>query len=356
MKLFSKTCQVFLPVFIILLFKMVIPVIAGSQIIGKVTDAKTGKPIFFVNVYLDNTTIGTTTDEKGNFILTNLPHGNYDLVFSHIAYHVKSKDIFISPDSRLEYNIQLQPRIFKGKEVRIIAEEPKVWKKRMVEFNRMFLGETENAKMCKIINPEVLNFKEDPKTNTIIAFTDSTLLVKNNALGYLVKSEIKQFKWSKAVVEYQVHTHFEPLKPQSEKQKEFWKKNRQKAYQGSLKHFLSAFARKRLTEEGFEIYQGDPRLFKEGFGKRIKPEVLYQTSENNSNESTSYKKLYFNDWLRVVYKLSVPESENFLRLSSGTVYVDTLGNFLIAPIIEKAGDWGNTRVADALPLNYYPEF
>ena len=59
---------------------------------GKVTDAATGDPIPFANVVFSGTTIGTTTDFDGNFIIKTTEA--VDSVFaSYIGYSVRSKAI-----------------------------------------------------------------------------------------------------------------------------------------------------------------------------------------------------------------------------------------------------------------------
>ena len=45
-----------------------ITAIASSQIVGKVT-AITGEPLPYVNIYLENSYAGTTTNDDGNFEL-----------------------------------------------------------------------------------------------------------------------------------------------------------------------------------------------------------------------------------------------------------------------------------------------
>ena len=54
------------------------------SIAGKVLDEETDEPIFFVNVFLSNTTVGTTTDENGHYLIKNALPGAHDLVFQHM--------------------------------------------------------------------------------------------------------------------------------------------------------------------------------------------------------------------------------------------------------------------------------
>ncbi|PSR53021.1 hypothetical protein AHMF7605_05505 [Adhaeribacter arboris] len=68
----------------------VLTVRAQNRIFGKVTDGTTGEILPFVNVYIKNTNMGTTTDEKGafNIKLTKLPDS---LTVSFVGYRTQSK-------------------------------------------------------------------------------------------------------------------------------------------------------------------------------------------------------------------------------------------------------------------------
>ena len=57
---------------------------------GKVTDAKSGKALIGANVRLVGTSIGIATNNKGEFILENIPDGTYTLRASYSGYEVAS--------------------------------------------------------------------------------------------------------------------------------------------------------------------------------------------------------------------------------------------------------------------------
>lgn len=50
------------------------------KITGQVIDASNGNPLNFANVFLANTTLGDATDELGNYIITEIPPGSYELL------------------------------------------------------------------------------------------------------------------------------------------------------------------------------------------------------------------------------------------------------------------------------------
>ncbi|MEM9835612.1 MAG: TonB-dependent receptor [Bacteroidota bacterium] len=77
---------------------------------GQVFDAETKEPLPFVSVQLAETTLGTTTDEKGNFEFSSLCEDEYDVIFSYLGYksithhhdfHHPFMQIFLAADEYL---------------------------------------------------------------------------------------------------------------------------------------------------------------------------------------------------------------------------------------------------------------
>ena len=57
-----------------------------GKINGHITEQETGETLPGVNILLEGTTLGTTTDPKGNFTLDHIPPGSYKLIASFIGY------------------------------------------------------------------------------------------------------------------------------------------------------------------------------------------------------------------------------------------------------------------------------
>ncbi len=57
-----------------------------TSLTGRVIDHETQSPIHNVNILIEGTQIGTSTDEEGNFTISNVPAGTQKLLFTHINY------------------------------------------------------------------------------------------------------------------------------------------------------------------------------------------------------------------------------------------------------------------------------
>ena len=73
--------------------------------------------IAFANIMIKGTTIGTSTDETGHYLLVNLPEGNYILRAQAIGYKAAERDITIVAGNSLEIDFHLEPDVFGLEEV-----------------------------------------------------------------------------------------------------------------------------------------------------------------------------------------------------------------------------------------------
>ncbi len=97
-----------------------------GSIFGTITDAETGEPIPTVNVVLQGTHKGGTTDIDGNYIIPLVAPGGYDLRASYVGYKVFLKtDVQVEADERVRVDLQLEPTVLAlGEEIVIIGEKP----------------------------------------------------------------------------------------------------------------------------------------------------------------------------------------------------------------------------------------
>lgn len=73
---------------------------------GTVTDAQTGEPLPGVNVSVENTTVGTSTDENGHYQLSG-PDDAYTLVFTFVGY----ERLTVEVEERSTIDVELEPSV-----------------------------------------------------------------------------------------------------------------------------------------------------------------------------------------------------------------------------------------------------
>lgn len=87
---------------------------------GIITDAKSGIPLVGVNVYIQNTTIGTISNSKGEFAIASANNAPITLIISMVGY--QSQQIQVDNERSL-LNIALEEQTYFGDEVVISASK-----------------------------------------------------------------------------------------------------------------------------------------------------------------------------------------------------------------------------------------
>jgi hypothetical protein len=238
---------------IFFIFLVLFTISSFSQVVIKGTVFQQNGPLENVAVYLNNTMLGTTTDKNGKFSISVKP-GQYDLIISYLGFKKINYNLNTASYSKplvfaLEEDDEMLDEIIIKKTV--YNEE---WRHNLAVFKTEFLGKTELAKDCKILNSEVLHFEYNSKTQILTAFARKPLLLKNNALGYSIIYELEHFERTKEYVTYLGYSRYKELKGGKRKQKR-WKKNRLKAYNGSPVHFFKSLLKDEFTAEGFIVNQ-----------------------------------------------------------------------------------------------------
>ncbi len=76
---------------------------------GFVYDKTTGDPVIFTNVVIENSTIGTTTDVNGYFVISKLKAGEHNLKVGSIGYETYIETIKVEKGKMLSLRIDIQP-------------------------------------------------------------------------------------------------------------------------------------------------------------------------------------------------------------------------------------------------------
>ena len=166
-------------------------VFANAQIIkGVVVNADNGKPIETASIFIDNTTIATETDAKGNFQI-NIPANNKNqLVVSAFGY-----EYFIVSNPTATSNLKIQLKTEETILDELVIDKNVFTRKEMLKaFKHFFIGNTKNAKKTKIVNEKDLVFYFDTKTNQLLAHSDKPIIINNENLGYTINFHLDTFQ------------------------------------------------------------------------------------------------------------------------------------------------------------------
>ena len=68
-------------------------VILSAIITGQVYDNQNGAPLIGASVYLEDTSYGSTTDGFGQYVIPNVPIGNYKIIVKYLGYENYTQDI-----------------------------------------------------------------------------------------------------------------------------------------------------------------------------------------------------------------------------------------------------------------------
>lgn len=138
------------------------------HIAGTVYD-EAGKALPLVSVYINNTSIGTSTDKGGNFLI-NVParYQKAELVASFVGYKPEVKQLQATPGrtANVVFKLDLNNTI---REVVIKGKHDKHWRRKWRVFQNGLLGDSPFARQCRILNRESITLGHDEATGRVTA-------------------------------------------------------------------------------------------------------------------------------------------------------------------------------------------
>lgn len=378
---------------------------AQFSISGKAISYEDAKPLPGASVFLNNTTIGCTTDKNGNFKLAQIKPGKYDIVVSMVGFSPENIPISVVNQDVVLPVITLHPRINTLREVTVTIHADPERDKYLEIFQNIFLGTSERARQCKILNPELLDFSFDKSSQVLSASSDNFLNIENKALGYRVKYLLSNFRFDQKANQFSYggSVLFEKLQG-TDAQFVAWQKQRNELYNNSVTHFLKAAVENRLQENGFSVFRlimNPARAPDSVINLKIKQFSLFQKDRNYRDSLIYWEKqqklpqlspkqipvaitasdlitktqrrgIYSfscdNDALLIIYnrkghyKLPTSvkvtpnnESPNTLIVFYKPVIYFSVENGILNPEgLSYFGAWANERVADLFPLDFRP--
>ncbi len=340
---------------------------ADYIITGKVIDKNTRLPLQGASVFAQNTTFGVATDAEGRFKL-KLPNGGYELIVTFTGYETESLRIRNTTADDKDRVIEVMPKEKSLQEVSIVSsnEVKDGWQKYGDFFTQNFVGKSEFSRQTLIKNPEVLKFYYSKKRNRLKVLSSEPLMVENFALGYNIKFAIDSFtyEYDNNTAQFTGYPLFEEMQGTPDKGI-IWKQNRDKAYKGSLLHFMRSLYSKTLHTDGFEIQF----LVKNNDEEKTIPlKNPYLALNYNKDDSTNTVDFRPNQpEMIVIYNKAKPEDAYFIfdpkakkdfqvstiSVAKGeTMVIEENGYFFEQTEIITNGYWGFEKIGDMLPYDY----
>ncbi|HVW94600.1 MAG TPA: carboxypeptidase-like regulatory domain-containing protein [Mucilaginibacter sp.] len=356
---------------ILLLFILPVKGIAQYTISGQVLNGNDKSPVAHASVFLNNSVVGTTTADNGTFTLSEVRPGQYDLVVSCVGYETLHQAVIVNSSIKLP-DLILAPKTLMLDEVRIKPKQD--WAKNYETFKRLFFGTTEFARQCKITTkglPDMLDLDFDKTTDVFTARSDDFMEIENKALGYYIRYYLNSLTYDyKTRLFYVEGTAAFSEMTGSKSQTHRWKKNREKAYEGSSMHFLRAVVSNSLAEEGFRalrlIRKTDTahKTLNGHFFNTLIEKPLDIADFTRLTDVQGEFALSFSDCLYVEYnkknahKASADWSEaaiTTLIFNEPYSFFDSNGIIINPASVSFNGNWGQRLMADLLPVDYVPD-
>ena len=357
---------------------------AQVRITGRVLDDATGQPLVNASVYINHTTIGTTTQADGSFSIGGLEAGTYELVVSYVGFERILYDIRVQSKD-LRYVFRMEAKVAQMRDILVLS--PQLRKQWLEIFRSQFLGVSAAAEATTILNEDDIFFSNSGDENLISAFTDVPLVIENRALGYRVFFELLAFEYHRRTDKctFFGYNHYEELDTANNRPRRL-AASRAEAYRGSTMHFFRSLKSNLLRDEGFTI-------------RRVLPAPQKKRSMNGANQiedpanpdafvpgesyPTDRKSILFRDsarqadyllWegaLQVTY-LARSEANvgltqpgdisggssrgnvSYVFINRAPVYILGDGTPLDPRSLRYGGHWNRERLADMLPLDYQP--
>ena len=321
-----------------------VPIGNAQTLLGKVIDAQTKEPLEMASVYFDNTTIGTVTNEKGEFSIDYNDAIQSTLIISILGYQ---KTYINDYREKTEVLVSLTEALNELDEVEISYDDGMTRKQKLKLFKENFLGTSKFARSCKIINEDAIFLRYDKDDKKLYASAKQPLKIINKALAYEISYDLGDYEilfqyidlneniFNIRQVAYYGNVFYKDLN-QNEPKKRILK-NREKAYDASVQRFMRALYYKDFKEKGY--------LFGEG-GFKINPYKYLTLSKKDSSNLVTAKlekpvAIYYKDAISFIQTV-VPEFK-----------INRYGNHTPVTSVMFGGAMGTKRVGDMLPLDFH---
>ncbi len=317
---------------------------------GTVYDRSTDSTLSFAVIYISGTSIGTAADKHGNFKLDISKYSSMPITISLIGYYSTT---ISEHSSNKMYHIYLSPKIKELNEVLVKAKSN--WNRNLRIFKREFLGESENASECDILNEKDLRFHYNPDSGALSAFSLKPILIHNKALAYTITYYLDKFNYSSTTNELgQLTESFimlgnylfkDELLTLDESERRQVEERRKSTYLGSRMHFFRLLYQGNLIQSRkYHVLLSDDNLLSKSFSIGSKAPIYSNSLVFKNDSSSGYIKNKGD--LIVKYRLN-----SIITVKMDSVYFEKDGYY--DPIgVDFSGAMSKQRIGDLLPFEY----
>ncbi len=336
------------------------------SVTGSIIDEASGKPLPYATVFVNKTTIKSTTDESGHFSLNKVPLGTYDLVIYYPGFYFHSREVNTTLQSNLGA-IELKSMNVGLTKNEDLSSKAVGWAGQYKEFTKAFLGDGDLVKQAEILNPYVLSFSKE--SGVLRAYAREALEISNLYLGYKISFYLEAFESSRESTFIRGYTRFDEISTKGGATAFRWMQNRRQVYSGSSQHFFSSVVAGQVDGQEFSVYRlqaGSSKSKKGNFFDRVGSEIFPYDSINYSPrpDGEGHWLIDFKEKVEVHHSGSVADSPEYndvpytvgriepgqvLVNQDGTIVDDGDGELLVS------GSFNNDELLHQLPINFNTE-
>lgn len=130
-----------------------ISIAKGASISGYLTDSENGEPLPYANVFLEGTSWGSSTNEKGFFLIEGIQAGRYVLHATYLGYQEYAETLTIAGDERIRRNIAIVPLAEVGAE--IVVEARREGGEKDLTVGHLILSREQTRYMPQLLEPDL---------------------------------------------------------------------------------------------------------------------------------------------------------------------------------------------------------
>lgn len=345
----------------------------------RLIDGATQKSISDAHIFINNSSIGATSDNNGYCELKVSARETQVLIITHILYET----LIIGPERyhNLENGdtIEMQSKSVDLSEILLTAKRGNKWKRNFRRFRKTLLGKGKAASNCKILNPELLRFEE--KNGTLRVKAIDLLHIENDYLGFTIRFWLEDLSIDADGSTY--YKGYGQFIDKTEANDTRYIERRNKVYTHSIPHFLRSLLESpnEAALKGFG-YELSLDRYENGEFKTIfipsEPSALI-----HPDTVPGRHRLYFSEFLtvkhtglkvssnaEVQFAVSTEEQHKFgsgstqslggnqqyavsrLYIIEPYLLFDWRGNIINKSAVRKFDYWAEQRLAYTLPIDY----